>query len=101
MKQGKLVREIAYMELQNEDYKSLNIIDVQEEVLTELLQIAECVILDDREVEELHKGVYQDNYYVERYGIQYVIQYDIICDSLTLYELVGGNANEINKTTSN
>lgn len=87
MKQGKLVKEIAYMEL-NEDYKSLNIIDVQEEVLTELLQIAECVVLDDREVEELHKGVYQDNYYVERYGIKYVIQHDIICNSLILFEVI-------------
>ena len=87
MKQGKLVKEIAYTNRFLGDYKPLNIIENQEEALTDLLQIAECNE-QDNETEELRKGVYQDNYYMERYGVQYVIKHDIVDDSLTLYELV-------------
>lgn len=82
-----LVREIAYTNRFLGDYKPLNIIENQENALTDLLQIAESVELES-EVEELHKGVYQDNYYMERYGVKYVIQHDIVCDYLILYEVV-------------
>lgn len=82
-----LVREIAYTNRFLGDYKPLNIIENQENALTDLLQIAESVELES-EVEELHKGVYQDNYYMERYGVKYVIQHDIVCDYLVLYEVV-------------
>lgn len=87
MKSDKLVREIAYTNRFLGNYKPLNIIENQEEALTDLLQIAECVE-QENEVEELRKGIYQDNYYVERNGIQYVIQHDVVCDYLTLYEIV-------------
>ena len=87
MKQGKMVREIAYTNRFLGNYKPFNIIENQEEALTDLLQIAECNE-NESEVEELRKGVYQDNYYMERNGIQYVIQHDIVCDYLVLYEIV-------------
>ena len=87
MYQGKMVREIAYTNSFLGNYKPLNIAENQEEALTDLLQIAECNETEN-DVEELHKGVYQDNYYVERNGIQYVIQHDIVCDYLVLYEVV-------------
>jgi hypothetical protein len=83
------VREIAYTNRFLGDCQPLNITENQEAVLTYLLQIAECTEIEN-EVEELHKGVYQDNYYMERYGVQYVIQHDIVCDYLVLYEVIGG-----------
>ena len=87
MNQGKLVREIAYTNRFLGNYKPLNIIENQEEALTDLLMIAECCEYHNN-IEELHKGVYQDNYYLERNGIQYVIQHDVVCDYLVLYEIV-------------
>ena len=37
--------------------------------------------------EEYHKTPYQDNYYFESDGIDYLIQHDIVTQTLTLYEL--------------
>ena len=44
--------------------------------------------------EDLRKGVYQDNYYMERNGKQYVIQHDIVCDYLVLYEVLDDKRTE-------
>ena len=88
MNQGKLVRMIAYTSEFIDDYKPLNIIENQEEALTDLLMIAESRDYIEEPVQELRKGEYQDNHYVERNGIQYVIQHDLVFDYLVLYELV-------------
>ena len=88
-----IVREMVYTNRFLGDYKPLNIIENQENCLTDLLDIFE-----DNEYEylrpyseDLHKGIYQDNYYMERDGKQYVIQHDIVCDYLVLYEVLDKN----------
>ena len=37
--------------------------------------------------EDYHKGIYQDNYQVERDGKCFVIQYDLVTESVILYEI--------------
>lgn len=81
------VKEIVYTNRFLGNYKPLNIFNNQEEALTDLLQIAESVEVEN-DVEELHKGIYQDNYYMKRNGVEYVVQHDIVDDSLTLYKLI-------------
>lgn len=81
-------QELAWTDEFMGDYKPLNVKENQEELLTELLDRAEnCPYDNPSELEDCHKGVYQDNYYMTRDGIDYVIQYDFTCDIATLYQV--------------
>lgn len=81
-------QEIADTDRFMGDYKPL-CRESLEELLTELLQRAECCPYDNPPPpDKPRKGVYQDTYSMERYGVPYVILYDIVCDSATLYQVV-------------
>ena len=57
------------------------------EILEHLLRIASDNPHLEREFEEYHKGVYQDNYYDSVDGVEYCIQHDIVTNDCVLYEL--------------
>lgn len=80
------VREIAYSNRFLGDYKPFTQ-ELITEAITDLLQIAES-IESEMDVEDLRKGVYQDNYHQEVNGNKYVLQHDIVCDYLVLYEVL-------------
>ncbi len=85
-----IVREMVYTNRFLGDYKPLNIVENQENCLTDLLDMFEDNECEYRSSysEDLHKGIYQDNYYMKRNGKEYVIQHDIACDYLVLYEVL-------------
>lgn len=81
-----LVKELAYTDRFLGDYKPFTVESIVE-AINDMLELASSDA--EGEAEELHKGVYQDNYFVENLsGKDYVLQHDIVCDYLVLYEIV-------------
>ena len=81
-------KEIAYCgERELEDMGYLPVRENVSEILEHLLRIASDNPHLEKEFEEYHKGVYQDNYYDSVDGVEYCIQHDIVTNDCVLYEL--------------
>ena len=81
-------KEIAYCgERELEDMGYLPVRENVSEILEHLLRIASDNPHLEKEFEEYHKGVYQDNYYDSVDGIEYCVQHDIVTNDCVLYEL--------------
>lgn len=82
------MKEISYCgerELYEMGY--LPVVDNQEEILDHLLMIASDNPQLEKEWEDYHKDIYQDNYYDNVDGVEYCIQHDIVTNDCVLYEL--------------
>ena len=78
-------KEIAYCgERELEDMDYLPVRENVSEILEHLLRIASDNPHLEKEFEEYHKGVYQDNYYDNVDGIEYCVQHDIVTNDCVL-----------------
>lgn len=78
-------KEIAYRSNEEDEYNPLQ--NNMDRLFMDLLNYANENPDAEGEWEEYHKTPYQDNYYFESNGINYLVQHDIITQILTLYEL--------------
>ena len=81
-------KEVAYCGEQ--ELEEMNYLPVKEnttEIFDHLLRITSDNPELEREWEDYHKGVYQDNYYDSLDGTEYLLQHDIVTNYCVLYEL--------------
>ena len=78
-------KEIATRENTEGEYSPIT--DNLDRIFMDLLNYAAENPDAEGDWEEYQKGVYQDNYYFESEGIDYLVQHDIVTGTLTLYEL--------------
>ena len=91
-------KEIAYCgERELEDMGYLPVRENVSEILEHLLRIASDNPHLEKEFEEYHKGVYQDNYYDSVDGFEYCVQHDIVTNDCVLYELTDKEKDKITR----
>lgn len=80
-----LQKEIGYRSNENGEYSPIK--ENLGRIFMDLFNYASENPDAECDWEEYHKTPYQNNYYFESGGINYLIQHDIITQTLTLYEL--------------